>query len=91
MKGIKGIKGKERKAMHKKSQRCYISRSRGGGTSGAISMKFGSLVRMVSVINFALFDHCNSIGLHLARVQIYQFPMLNFTAHTTGLALTRCL
>jgi hypothetical protein len=37
-------KGKERKAKHKKSQMCYISRSCGGGTPGAISMKFGSLV-----------------------------------------------
>jgi hypothetical protein len=70
------MKGKERKAkraselqaMHKKSQKCYISRSCGDGTLGAISMKFGSLVHMVNVINSAKFDHCNSIGLDLARV-----------------------
>jgi hypothetical protein len=54
--------------MHKKSQKCYISRSCGGGTPGAISMKFGPLVHMVNVINSAKFDHCNSIGLDLARV-----------------------
>jgi hypothetical protein len=50
MKGIKGKerKGKEREVMHKKSQKCYISRSHGGGTSGAISMKFGSFVHMVN-------------------------------------------
>jgi hypothetical protein len=54
--------------MHKKSQKCYISRSCGGGTPAAISMKFGPLVRMVNVINSAKFDHCNSIGLDLARV-----------------------
>jgi hypothetical protein len=29
-------KGKERETMHKKSQKCYISRSRGGGISVAI-------------------------------------------------------
>jgi hypothetical protein len=45
--------------MHKKSQKCYISRSCGGGTSGAISMKFGTLVHMVNVINCAKFDHCS--------------------------------
>jgi hypothetical protein len=39
-------KGLEREAMHKKSQKCYISRSCGGGTPSAISMKFGSLVYM---------------------------------------------
>jgi hypothetical protein len=54
--------------MHKKSQKCYISRSFGDGTLGAISMKFGALVHMVNVINSAKFDHCNSIGLDLARV-----------------------
>jgi hypothetical protein len=54
--------------MHKRSQKCYISRSCGDGTLGAISMKFGPLVHMVNVINSAKFDHCNSIGLDLARV-----------------------
>jgi hypothetical protein len=54
--------------MHKKSQKCYISRIHGGGTPGAISMKFGTLVHMVNVINCAKFDHCNSIGLDLRRV-----------------------
>jgi hypothetical protein len=54
--------------MHKKSQKCYISRSCGGGTPGAISMKFGPLVHMVNVINFAKFDHCSFNGLNLARV-----------------------
>jgi hypothetical protein len=54
--------------MHKKSQKCYILRSSGDGTLSAISMKFGSLVHMVNVINSAKFDHCNSIGLDLARV-----------------------
>jgi hypothetical protein len=63
---MKGKQGKQ--AMHKKSQKCYISRSRGGGTPGAISMKFGSLVHMVNVINSAKFDHCNFNGLNLARV-----------------------
>jgi hypothetical protein len=62
----KGLKGLQ--AMHKKSQKCYISRSCGGWTPGAISMKFGPLVHMVNVINCAKFDHCNSIGLDLARV-----------------------
>jgi hypothetical protein len=55
-------------AMHKKSQKCYISRSHGGGIRGAISMKFGSLVYMVNVINCAEFDHCSFNGLNLARV-----------------------
>jgi hypothetical protein len=54
--------------MHKMSQKCYISRSCGGGTVGAILMKFGSLVHIANVINSAKFDHCNSIGLDLARV-----------------------
>jgi hypothetical protein len=54
--------------MHKKSQKCYISRICGDGTLGAISMKFGALVHIVNVINSAKFDHCNSIGLNLARV-----------------------
>jgi hypothetical protein len=61
-------KGKGREAMHKKSQKCYISRSHGGETPGAISMKFGSLVYMVNVINSAKFDHCSFNGLNLARV-----------------------
>jgi hypothetical protein len=61
-------KGKERKAMHKKSQKCYILRGCEGGTPGAISMKFGLVVHMVNVVNSAKFDHCNSIGLHLATV-----------------------
>jgi hypothetical protein len=50
-----------------------------------------SLVHMVNVINSAKFDHCNFNGLNLARVNIFYFPMLNLTAHTIGLALTRCL
>jgi hypothetical protein len=54
--------------MHKMSQKCYISRSCGGGTPSAITMKFGPLVYMVIVINFAKFDHCNFNGLNLARV-----------------------
>jgi hypothetical protein len=54
--------------MHKMSQKCYISRSHGGGTPGAISMKFGALVYMVNVINSAKFDHCSFNGLNLARV-----------------------
>jgi hypothetical protein len=60
MKGKKGKerKGKKREAMHKKSQQCYVSRIHGSGTPGATSMKFGPLVHMVNVINFAKFDHC---------------------------------
>jgi hypothetical protein len=50
-----------------KSHKCYISRSRGGGISGAISMTFGLLVHMVNVINSAKFDHCSFSGLNLAR------------------------
>jgi hypothetical protein len=62
-------KGKEREqAMHKKSPKCYISRSYGSGTPGAISIKFGSLVHMVNVINSAKFDLCSFNGLNLARV-----------------------
>jgi hypothetical protein len=72
--------------MNKKSQKCYISRVCGYGTFGAISIKFGPLVHMVIVINSAKFDHCNFIGLDLARVKIFHFPMLNLTAHATGLA-----
>jgi hypothetical protein len=49
----------ERVTMHKKSQKCYISRSHRGGTPGAISIKFGSLVHKVNVINFAKFDYCS--------------------------------
>jgi hypothetical protein len=49
-------------AMHKKSQKCYISRSHGGGTPGAISIKFEPLVQMVNVINSAKFDHCSFNG-----------------------------
>jgi hypothetical protein len=64
----KKITGKEREAMHKKSQKCYVSRSRGGGTPSAISMKFGPLVHIVNVINSAMFDHCSFNGLNLARV-----------------------
>jgi hypothetical protein len=45
--------------MHKKSQKCYISRSHGGGIPGAISMKFGSLVHMTNLINSAKFDYCS--------------------------------
>jgi hypothetical protein len=54
--------------MHKKSQKCYISRSCGDGTLGAIPIKFGSLVCVVNVINSAKSDHYNSIGLDFARV-----------------------
>jgi hypothetical protein len=54
--------------MHKKSQKCYISRSCGDRTLCAILMKFGPLVYTVNVINSAKFDHCNFIGLDLARV-----------------------
>ena len=61
-------KGKGRKAIHKKSQKCYISRDRGGETPGAISMKFGTLVYIVNVINSAKFDCRNINGLNLARV-----------------------
>jgi hypothetical protein len=60
--------GKEREALCKKSQKCYISRSRGDETPGAISIEFGSLVNMVNVINFVKFDHCSFNGLNLARV-----------------------
>jgi hypothetical protein len=63
---MKGLK--ELQAMHKKPQKSYISRSCGDGTLGAISMKFGIFVHIVNVINSAKFDHCNSIGLDLARV-----------------------
>jgi hypothetical protein len=62
------MKGKERKAMHNKSQKCYISRIRGGGTPSAISIKLIMLVYMVNVINSAKFDHCSFNGLNLARV-----------------------
>jgi hypothetical protein len=54
--------------MHKKSQKCYISRSHGGGIPSAISMKFESLVYMVNVINSAKSNHCSFNGLNLARV-----------------------
>jgi hypothetical protein len=62
--------GKEGEAMHKKSQRCYVSRSHEGRTPGAILMKFGSIVYMVSIINSAKFDYCTwrLNGLNLARV-----------------------
>jgi hypothetical protein len=63
---MKGIE--KRKAMHKKSQKCYISRSCWDGTPGAIPLKFGPLVHIVNIINSAKFDHCNSIGLDLARI-----------------------
>jgi hypothetical protein len=54
--------------MHKKSQKCYISRSHGGGTLGTILMKFESLIHLVNVINSAKFDHCSFNGLNFARV-----------------------
>jgi hypothetical protein len=48
----KNIIGKERKAIHQKSQKLYVSRFRGGGggTPGAIVMKFGTGVLMINVI-----------------------------------------
>jgi hypothetical protein len=58
----------ELQAMHKKSQKCYISRSCGSGTPGAISMKFGTVVHIANVINPAKLYHFNFIGLDLARV-----------------------
>jgi hypothetical protein len=66
----KGREGKESElqAMHKKSQKCYISRSCGDGTLDVISVKFGPFVHMVNIINSVKFDHCNSIGFDLARV-----------------------
>jgi hypothetical protein len=64
---MKGL-ASELQAMHRKSQKCYISRSCGDRILGAILKKFGALVHMVNVINSAKFDHCNSIGLDLARV-----------------------
>jgi hypothetical protein len=73
------MKGKERDGkmgrdgMHKKSQKCYILRSHGGGSPGAISMKFWPLVYMVNVINSAKFDHCSFNGLSLAMVQNLPF------------------
>jgi hypothetical protein len=67
MKGLKK-RASELQAMHKKSQKCYISRSCGDGTLVAISMKFRSLVYIANVINSAKCDDCNSIGLDLARV-----------------------
>jgi hypothetical protein len=68
--------------MHKKSQKCYISRSHGGGTPGAISMKFGSLVYMVNVINSAKFDHCsfnNGLNLAMGLNLPFSLGMLNLT------------
>jgi hypothetical protein len=55
-------------AMHKKSHKCYISRSCGGGTPNAILLKFRPLVYIVNVINSAKFDYCSFNGLNLARV-----------------------
>jgi hypothetical protein len=54
--------------MRKKSQKCYISRSHGGRTPGAISIKFRTFVCIVNVINSAEFDYCSFNGLNLARV-----------------------
>jgi hypothetical protein len=59
--------------VHKKSQKCYILRNHGSGTPGAISMKFGSLVHVVNVINSGKFDHCSFNGVNLARVKILPF------------------
>jgi hypothetical protein len=36
--------GKESEAMHKKSQKCFVLRIYGGGTTDSISMKLGTLV-----------------------------------------------
>jgi hypothetical protein len=46
-------------AMHKNSQKGYISRSHGGGTQGSISMKVGALVYMVNIVISAKFDYCS--------------------------------
>jgi hypothetical protein len=73
--------------MHIKSQRRSISRIHEGGTPGVMSMKLGPLVYMVNIIIFEEFDHSSLIGLNLASFLIFHFPMLNLTAHTTGLAL----
>jgi hypothetical protein len=77
--------------MHKKSQKCYISGSCEGGTPGAISMKFGPLVHVINVINFAKVDHCNFNGLNLARSKFTFFVCLTLRLIQRGLALTRCL
>jgi hypothetical protein len=52
--------------MNKTSQMCYISRSHGGGTPGAISMKLGAPVYIVSSINSAKFNFCSFNGLNFA-------------------------
>jgi hypothetical protein len=54
--------------MHKRSQKCYISHIPRGGTPDAMSMKSGSVVYMVNLINSAKFAHCSFYGLNLARV-----------------------
>jgi hypothetical protein len=54
--------------MHTMSQKCYISRSRGDGTPSTILIKFGTLVCMINIINFAKFDYFSCIGLDLAMV-----------------------
>jgi hypothetical protein len=84
-------KGKEREALHNKSQKYFISRSHKSGVPGAISIKFGSLVYMVNVVNSVKFYYCSLNFLNLARTKVYRFPMLNLTVHTTELALTLCL
>jgi hypothetical protein len=60
--------------MHKKSQKCYISRSCGGGTPGAISVTFGPLVHRVNVINSAKFDHWLGFGEGLNLSFSYASP-----------------
>ena len=62
-------KGKERKAMHKKSQKCYISRSCSGEAPEATMIKFEAHANMVIVVNFAKFDVCILNSLTFARFQ----------------------
>jgi hypothetical protein len=61
-------KGKGTSHALKVTKVLYFTYSCGGGTPGAILMKFGSLVHMINVIYFAKFDHCNFNSLNLARV-----------------------
>jgi hypothetical protein len=65
---IKNERASELQAMHKSHKSVIFHIVVGTEPFFAISMKFGPLVYMVNVINSAKFDHCNSIGLDLARV-----------------------